>query len=149
MDRIIAKLKWEPKKELSEFPHHTEYEGKDIYALTRESNLCNAGYIITYIGLTTKNVINEMKIQSKDKSVSGFQIADVKIEKNDRLTTARLRLIETALIHYTREIHGWARMNRIQTGAPKNDIRIHNKGHKHPEFHKRFDIIEQEIKNKK
>ncbi len=147
MDRIIAKLKWDREKDLSELPHPKKYESQRIiYALTRKSNSNDSGYVISYIGLTTKNVIIEMKNQSKKKYVSGFQIADVKIKKSGHLTTDRLKLIETALIHYSREIHGWAQMNINQTRAPNIDIRIQNLGHRHPDFHKWFDIIEQEIK---
>lgn len=143
MDRIIAKLKWEPNTELNELPHHTEYDGKDIYALTRKTDLNNAGYIISYIGQSKSNVIKEIKQHSYKKPVTGFQIVDVKV--NGNLNPSRLTLIENALIHYSREIHYWAGMNKNLTDAPNENIRIWNMGHKHPKFHKGFDIIDKEI----
>lgn len=144
MSKIIAKLYWEPNAELKELHWFTGYEGKSMYALTRKSDFHRAGYIISYIGQTKIDVIKEIMLQSNKKRVTGFQIIDVKI--NGNLNPGRLTLIETALIHYAREIHGWAKMNINQIGPPKKDIRIDNTGYKHPKFHRRFDIIEQEIK---
>lgn len=142
---LIVELDWGHITDKSKLYDFDENDSTGIYTLVRKCDSRKSGEIISYIGLGKK--VRE-RIKQHPEYASSFQVAIVKMKDDRNLTSNRLGLIEHALIHYARKVHKMAGRNRIKLGPPKEDIIIHNTGHRHSLFHKQFEIMDREIISK-